>query len=196
LLETLGARFGFITEIVSAVTYRGMRVSSSGVRQLVEAGKVPRAARLLLRPYALEGEVISGHGVGAKQTVPTLNLATRSEVLPGHGVYVTRTTDLDDGRNWESVTNIGVRPTFGGDDRLSIETFLLDPLLGETPSSIRVEFLWRLREERKFDSPEALKAQILKDVARSRTYFRRTAKWTRQPVFEFAKGDSHETVRK
>lgn len=196
LLKALGARFGFITEIVSAVAYRGMRVSSSGVRQLVEAGKVARAARLLLRPYALEGDVVSGHGVGAKQTVPTLNLATRSEVLPGRGVYVTRTTDLEDGRNWESVTNIGFRPTFGGDNRLSIETFLLDPLAGEAPRSIRVEFLWRLRDERKFDSPEALKVQILKDVAHARAYFRRTARGTRQPVLEFAKGDSHETIRK
>jgi riboflavin kinase / FMN adenylyltransferase len=196
LLKTLGARFGFLTEIVSAFSCRGMRVSSSGLRQLVESGKVARAARLLLRPYALEGEVVSGRGVGSKQTVPTLNLATRSEVLPARGVYVTRTTDLEDGRNWQSVTNIGIRPTFGGDDRLSIESFLLDPLVGETPRSIRVEFPWRLRDERKFDSPEALKVQILKDVARARDYFRRTARWTRQPVLEFAKGDSHETIRK
>ena len=71
-----------------------------------------------------------GHGVGAKKTVPTLNLATRTEVLPKGGVYVTRTTDLDGGDHWQSVTNIGYRPTFGGDDRLSIETFLLEPLTG------------------------------------------------------------------
>jgi riboflavin kinase/FMN adenylyltransferase len=125
-----------------------------------------------------------------------LNLATPCEVLPKRGVYITRTTDLDDNRNWESVTNIGYRPTFGGDDRLSIETFLLQILAGHSPRSIRVDFLWRLRDERKFESPEALKAQILQDVARARSYFRRVAKWKRQPVLEYAKGDPHETVRR
>jgi len=189
LLKTLGPRFGFWTEIVPAVSWRGVLVSSSGLRRLVEAGAVSRAARLLMRPYALEGEVIAGRGVGAKQTVPTLNLAARSEVLPSRGVYVTRTTDLDDFRRWESVTNIGYRPTFGSDDRLSIETFLLEPLERVTPRAIRVEFLWRLRDERRFENPEALKTQILNDVARARAYFRRWMRWTRQPVLEYAKGE-------
>jgi riboflavin kinase/FMN adenylyltransferase len=196
LLRVLGDRLGFVTEVVTAVSCRGMRVSSSGLRQLLEAGDVVRAERLLGRPYALEGTVISGRGVGAKKTVPTLNLATRSEVLPKRGVYVTRTVDLEGGRSWESVTNIGYRPTFGEDDRLTIETFLLEPLVGETPGSIRVEFLWRLRDERKFESPEALKIQILKDVARAQAYFRREAKWVRRPVLEYVKGDTHETVRR
>jgi riboflavin kinase/FMN adenylyltransferase len=196
LLRALGDRFGFLTETVPVIWCRGKQVSSSGLRQLVEAGRVARAGRLLGRPYALEGAVITGRGVGSKQTVPTLNLATRSEVLPNPGVYVTRTKDLDDGRSWESVTNIGYRPTFGEDDRLSIETFLLGPLEGEKPESIRVEFLWRLRDERKFESPEALKTQILKDVARAQAYFRRAARWVRQPVLEYIKGDTHETVRR
>jgi riboflavin kinase/FMN adenylyltransferase len=196
LLRTLGERLGFVTEVVAAVSCRGMRVSSSGLRQLVEAGDVARAERLLGRPYALEGTVVSGRGVGAKQTVPTLNLATCSEVLPKRGVYVTRTADLENGRSWESVTNIGYRPTFGDNDRLTIETFLLEPVEGGTPGSIRVEFLWHLRDERKFESPEALKTQILKDVARARAYFRRAGKWMRQPVLEYVKGDTHETVRR
>ncbi len=196
LLKSLGKHFGYTTEIVPAVWCRGVQASSSSLRHLVEAGKVARAARLLMRPYALDGDVVSGHGVGAKKTVPTLNLATRSEVLPQRGVYVTRTRDLDGGRHWASVTNIGCRPTFGGDDRLSIETFLLDPLEGAAPHSIQVEFLWRLRDERKFESPEALKAQILKDVTHAKAYFRRSVKWTRQPIFEYSQGDSHETVRR
>lgn len=196
LLRTLGERFGFVTEVVTAVSCRGMRVSSSGLRQLVEAGELSRVERLLGRPYSLEGTVVSGRGVGSKQTVPTLNLATRSEVLPKAGVYVTRTMDLEDSRSWESVTNIGYRPTFGEDGGLSIETFLMEPLEGETPQSIRVEFLWRLRGERKFESPEALKTQILKDAAHAQAYFRRTAKWVRQPVLDYVKGDAHETVRR
>jgi riboflavin kinase/FMN adenylyltransferase len=196
LLMSLGKRFGYTTEIVQAVSCRGKQISSSGLRHLVESGAVARAGRYLMRPYALDGDVVSGHGVGAKKTVPTLNLATRCEVLPKRGVYVTRTAALDRVGHWESVTNIGYRPTFGGDDSLSIETFLLEPLTSPAPRSIRVEFLWRLRDERKFESPEALKAQILKDVARAKAYFRRLAKWTRQPIIEYAKGDEHETVRR
>ena len=112
-----------------------------------------------------------GHGVGSRQTVPTLNLSTPAEVLPATGVYVTRTQDLD-GRQWPSVTNVGYRPTFGGTE-LSIETFLLAPLEGDAPQRIRVEFLRRLRDEKKFESPEQLKAQILRDVRRAQAYFRR-----------------------
>lgn len=196
LLKALGERFGFLTEVVPAVSCRGTRISSSGLRQLVEAGDVARAGRFLGRPFALEGEVVAGHGVGSRKTVPTLNLAPRSELLPKVGVYVTRTTDLDRGRSWHSVTNVGYRPTFHSDGRLSIETFLLDPLEGETPRSIRVEFLRRLRDERTFESPEALKAQIWKDVTRARAYFRRWDLWTRQPVLEYVKGDANETVRR
>jgi riboflavin kinase / FMN adenylyltransferase len=196
LLKTLGERWGFLTEVVPAVSCRGMRISSSGLRQLVEAGEVARAGRFLGRPYALEGEVVPGRGVGSSQTVPTLNLAPRTDLLPKAGVYVTRTTDLEDGRSWHSVTNVGYRPTFGADGRLSIESFLLDSLEGEAPRSIRVEFRRRLRDERKFESPEALKAQIWKDVTRARAYFRRWDRWTRQPVLEYVKGDANETVRR
>ena len=139
-------------------------VSSSGLRQLIEAGDVARAARLLMRPYALEGDVVPGHGVGAKKTVPTLNLATACEVAAQAWRLHHAHHGSGRGRNWASVTNVGYRPTFGGDDRLSIETFLLRRSKGETPRPIRVEFLRRLRDERKFESPEALKAQILHDV--------------------------------
>jgi riboflavin kinase / FMN adenylyltransferase len=86
--------------------------------------------------------------------------------------------DLEDGRRWPSITNIGTRPTFGGEDR-TVETFLLAPLEGETPARIRVEFCRRVRDERKFDSPELLKTQILKDVARARTFWRRVRAWSR-----------------
>lgn len=166
LLRTLVA-----TEVVPGVTLRRSLVSSSEIRRLVDAGDVSRACRLLGRPFALEGEVVHGHGVGARQTVPTLNLATTAEVLPAVGVYVTKTEDLN-GRSWPSVTNVGYRPTFGGTD-LSIETFLLASLEQAPPERIRVEFLRRLRDEKKFDSPEMLKAQILTDVRRAQAYFRR-----------------------
>jgi riboflavin kinase/FMN adenylyltransferase len=179
VLAGLGRRLGFETEIVPAIACRGRVVSSSGIRELIAAGRVSVAARLLQHPYGIEGDVVSGRGVGSKQTVPTLNLATRAEVIPARGVYVTRTRDLDGGRQWNSITNIGYRPTFGQSEELSIETFLLEPLEGETPHCIAVEFLWRVRDERKFESPEALKAQIFKDVSAAQRYFRRARAWIR-----------------
>ena len=171
LLRELGDRLGLIIEVVPAVTLRRSFVSSSEIRRLIEAGDLSRAGRLLERPFALEGAVVRGQGVGKTQTVPTLNLVTLSEVLPAPGVYVTRTEDRD-GRSWPSVTNVGYRPTFGGKE-LSIETYLLEGLEGETPGQIRVEFLRRLRDEKKFESPEQLKSQILRDVRRAQAYFRR-----------------------
>jgi riboflavin kinase/FMN adenylyltransferase len=182
VLQELGRKYGFTTEEVKAVTVRGRLVSSTALRQLIEAGRVAQAARMLERPYALEGEVVPGRGVGSKQTVPTLNLATDTEVLPAPGVYVTCTHDLDGGRSWPSVTNVGYRPTFGDSRELSIETFLLEPLAGETPRRIRVEFLWRVRDERQFPDAEALKRQILRDAGVAQAYFRRLNKWTRRSV--------------
>lgn len=181
-LADLGRELGFETGIVPAVTRRGRVVSSSVIRSLIRAGRVSLAARLLDGPYALDGDVVSGRGVGSVQTVPTLNLATAAEVIPKPGVYVTRTRDLDSGWLWTSITNIGYRPTFGEGGGLSIETFLLDPLERETPRRIRVEFLWRVRDERRFESPEALKACILKDAAAARRYARRIKAWTGRPL--------------
>ena len=177
MLAELGQRFGYETRIMEAVKWRGRVVSSSEIRRSIEIGNVALACRLLNRPYAVSGDVVEGRGVGSKQTVPTLNLRTDAEILPGHGVYITRTSG--DGRRWESITNIGNRPTFGDEGALSIETFLLEPLNGEAPAKIRVEFLRRVREERKFENPEALKAQILRDVGRAKAFFRR---WKRVTV--------------
>ncbi len=177
VLAELGRKYGFETIVVPAVTQRGRIVSSSVVRELIAGGKVALAARLLDRPYALQGDVVSGRGVGSKQTVPTLNLATEAEVIPANGVYVTRTRDREGVRVWNSITNIGLRPTFGASEELSIETFLLEPMGGETPRRIQVEFLWRVRDERKFETPEALKQQILRDVRVAQTYFRRAGAW-------------------
>jgi len=123
--------------------------------------------------------VVKGHGVGARQTVPTLNLATAAEVIPERGVYLTRTADLEAAREWNSITNVGYRPTFSAGHELTIETFLLDPMEGAPPPRIRVEFLCRVRDEQRFESPEALKAQILKDVGVARRYFRRRKAWMR-----------------
>lgn len=180
LLTELGANWGFQTVIVPGVIYRGHMVSSTAVRGLVQTGQVGWAGRLLARCFALRGTVVSGHGIGSKQTVPTLNLAPDCDVTPATGVYVTRTRDLfDPSRHWDSVTNVGYRPTFDG-DTLTVETFLLSGFSGDTPHRIEVSFLRRLREERKFADAAALKAQILADVGRAQRYFRRLRRWTVQ----------------
>jgi riboflavin kinase/FMN adenylyltransferase len=170
-LAELGRVHGFLTGVVPEVVLRGHVISSSQIRRLVESGAVALAARLLERPYWIEGGVVPGQGVGSTKTVPTLNLKTSAEVLPATGVYVTRTRDLEGGRVWPSITNIGCRPTFGG-GALSIETHLLDPLGGNDPERIRVEFLRRVRGEIRFPDPESLRDRILHDTARARRFFR------------------------
>jgi riboflavin kinase / FMN adenylyltransferase len=172
LLRDLGKQLGFSVEIVPSVHVRGRMASSTEVRRLIENGDVSLACRLLGGPYSIEGSIIPGHGIGSKQTVPTLNLDTAAEVLPADGVYISRVTDLMDGRVWQSITNIGMRPTFDGRER-TIETFLLSPFDGKTPERIRLAFLRRVRAERKFASPDDLKAQILRDVQVAQKYFRR-----------------------
>jgi riboflavin kinase/FMN adenylyltransferase len=169
-LEQLGERYSFETDILAPVVWRKRVISSSEIRRLIEAGDVSTACRMLGRPHLLDGAVVRGEGIGSKQTVPTLNLDTNAEVVPGNGVYVTRTHAGE--REWPSITNIGHRPTFDGQHR-TIETYLLSVLDGPSPEKISVEFLRRVRDERKFESPEALKAQILRDVGRAQTYFRR-----------------------
>jgi riboflavin kinase/FMN adenylyltransferase len=171
-LVELGMQFGFEVEVVAPVTRRHLMVSSSMIRRLLADGEVSKAARLLERPYSLKGAVVRGEGRGSRETVPTLNLETTAEVLPADGVYITRTRSLGDVRTWTSITNVGVRPTFDGAQR-TVETFLLEGLEGEPPGRIAVEFLHRVREERRFDSAEALKGQILRDVHRARSFFRR-----------------------
>ena len=173
-LTALGEVHGFKVEGAGEVSRRGRIVSSTEIRKLLGAGNVSMANRLLEKPFALEGAVVPGYGVGRSKTVPTLNLSTLAEVLPAQGVYVTRTSDLDSAeRRWESISNIGYRPTFQGHE-LSIESFLLSPFDAVDPKRIRVEFLRRVREERKFESPGELKAQIMRDAGLAQKYFRRT----------------------
>lgn len=185
-LRELGFGLGVLIEVVPAVHRRGFTVSSSQIRALLAAGRVTAAARLLERPYALAGRVVSGAGRGAKETVPTLNLALPSlddatRALPRDGVYVTRTHDLDAARAWNSITNIGYRPTFGG-THLTIETYLLEALTGEAPARISVDFLHRLRGERRFASAGELRAQIRSDVVRAEAWFRRAGRWINGPI--------------
>jgi len=178
-LRELGLALGF--ELITVATVEAMagsgreRISSTRIRALVAAGKVSRACRMMGAPFALEGRVVSGEGIGSKKTVPTLNLAAENELLPGTGVYVTRTRDEATGRAWPSITNVGYRPTFGGQD-LTVETFLLDDAPELTPIRIEVAFLAFVRGELRFATPELLKARIIRDAAAARRFHVRFAR--------------------
>ncbi len=168
-LMKLGSERGFKVEVVSYIEVRGQRVSSTRIRELLAAGRVHTAGRLLGRPFSNSGPVVAGRGVGRKQTAPTVNLAPVEEQHPGTGVYVTRTRLGNDVH--QSVTNIGYKPTFGDLD-LSIETYLLN-FEGEIQEKeVEIEYLHRLRDEIKFQNPAMLKIQIQEDVRRSRKFFR------------------------
>src|SRR6266853_85646 len=183
LLSELGAKHGFDVVIVPPVVYRGEVVSSTIIRREVAAGDVSHAARLLGRPFVLTGDVVSGTGTGRRFTFPTLNLATEQELLPARGVYITRTCIDGETRSHRSVTNIGMRPTFNG-SALGIETHLLDAQLAATPKRMEVRFWKRLREEKKFNGPEELRAQIAADIARANKFFSRLrhSRAIRQPT--------------
>lgn len=173
-LEQLGRELGFVVVKEPALTVRGIPVSSSQIRARIAAGDMSSARALLGRPFSIHSTPARGRGIGTRLTVPTINLAPYEELVPANGVYVTRVT-IGLGLNrtvFDAVTNAGNRPTFG-EDSYAIESHLLDfhpiPLNEDTP--IEVCFLGRIRPERRFDSPEALKAQILRDVAHARRYF-------------------------
>ena len=173
VLAQLGAELNFEAQFLAPVVLRGRVVSSSAIRKQLAASQVSCAARFLNRWFSMRGTIVSGHGVGAKQTVPTLNLRPTPGLVCPRGVFVTETSDIDSDRVWPSITNVGIRPTFGGDE-MTIETYLLGPLEGESPQAIEVRFQHFLREERKFASPEELKAQIMRDVQRSQIF---RARW-------------------
>ena len=155
---------------VPPVRVRGTLASSSRVRQLISAGAVSRACRLLGRWVELEGQLVEGAGRGRSVTVPTLNLKSENELIPRNGVYITRIS-LDEGRFLDSVTNIGVRPTFN-EKEVTIETFVLNETVPADAKTARLDFLRRLRDEVKFESSDALRTQIMKDVNRAQKFFR------------------------
>jgi riboflavin kinase/FMN adenylyltransferase len=155
---------------VPAVSARGFRVSSTTIRQRIRDGKVSQAGRMLGRWYEIEGRVVAGAGRGKNVTVPTLNLEPQNELLPLRGVYVTRTL-MDSGGFVDSITNIGTRPTFD-DGSTSIETFVLRDPVPTTVTTARVQFLRRIRDEQKFDSPGSLRQQIGRDVRAAERFLR------------------------
>jgi riboflavin kinase/FMN adenylyltransferase len=171
VLRTLGARYGFRAEKIDPVRYKDFVVSSTRVRRLVAEGRVDEAGALLGHHYFIDGTVIRGAGRGRGIGFPTANLETANELLPPAGVYAT--TAAIGGVAHPSVTNVGLRPTFGDVDRLQIETHLLDGSRDLYDSRVRLSFVQRLRDERKFPDVDALREQIDADVRTARRLFGR-----------------------
>ena len=168
LLEELGRCRDFEVQVVPPVIQDGIVVSSTAVRCAVREGRMEDAAHLLGRQFALAGEIRTGTGQGRKLVVPTLNLATEQECLPKNGVYATET--VVSGKTYRSATNIGVRPTFDG-QRLAIESHLFDFSENLTSGAMEVRLWKRLRDEKKFSGPEALRDQVLRDINEAQAYF-------------------------
>ena len=170
MLTQFGAEMGFKVEVYAEQKLRGEPVSSSHIRKLIGEGRVSRARHLLARPFCILATPGRGRGYGSKYTVPTINLARYEELVPKDGVYITWTrvgTEC-----FDSVTNVGNRPTFGTDS-FAVESHLLNfhPIELTPESEVEISFLDRVRDEIKFPSVEALREQIAKDVKKARRYF-------------------------
>ncbi len=169
LLRKMSSELGFVADEVDEVQLHGHRISSSAIRKLLAVGRVNLARRMLGRPYGVEGVIIRGNRRGHTIGFPTANLKPHNRVIPRYGVYATAT--LIEGKWRKSITNIGVRPTFESDSEPSIESYIFDfdgDLYGDV---LRVRFLYRIRDECKFNGIEELKAQIELDSDRARNYF-------------------------
>ncbi len=170
LLAQLGQEMGFEVKVYPEQTLRGEPVSSSHIRKLIREGCVSRARHLLARPFCILGTPGRGRGLGSKYTVPTINLARYEELVPKDGVYITWTRI--GAERFDSVTNVGNRPTFGTES-FAVETHLLSfhPIELTPESEVEICFLDRVRDEIKFPTVEALREQIARDVKKARRYF-------------------------
>jgi riboflavin kinase/FMN adenylyltransferase len=164
-LHEAAATYGYRVTVVPAISVAGLTVSSSNIRKLVRQGDVEGASRLLGRYYAVEGPIVEGFRRGRTIGFPTANVQPINEIVPQTGVYAVRVIWRDARLN--GVANVGYNPTFGN-DALSVEAHLFDfqtDLYGDT---IRVEFVRKIRDERKFESVDALMAQIAQDAEQAR----------------------------
>jgi len=174
LLRLLGARHGFRAEKIDPVRYKDFVVSSTRIRRLVAEGRVDEAAALLGRHYTLDATVVEGDHRGRVLGFPTANLVTANELLPPNGVYATFA--VIDGVIHASVTNVGVRPTFDADASAPIvETHVFDFEGNLYGRAVRLAFVQRLRDERRFEGAAALREQIVADCEHARSLFARLA---------------------
>jgi riboflavin kinase/FMN adenylyltransferase len=169
-LRTLGQRYGFRAEKIDPVRYKDFVVSSTRIRRLITEARVDEAAALLGHPYFLDGVVVAGRQRGREIGFPTANMTTENELLPPFGVYATTMTI--DGVVHAGLTNIGLRPTFG-EQTPTIETHVLQYSGDLYGRRVRLAFVQRLRDERRFEDVDALRAQIEADQRRAERLFAR-----------------------
>ena len=166
VLRQLGEEIDFSLTVVPPLLIDSEVVSSTAIRQALAEGDMKRAQKLMGRPFRLHGQVVAGDGRGIKLGFPTANLETEAEqALPADGVYTSRAY-IDD-RAYPAMTNIGLHPTFGGDQRL-VEVYIMDYEGDLYGRDLTVDILNRLRGEIKFDNPEELRKQIAEDVKRGK----------------------------
>ena len=170
-LRAAGARHGFAVEAMGSVTVDGERASSSGVRRALAAGDMEHAARLLGRPYVIDGQVTRGQQLGRQWGFPTANLRIKHNPLPMTGVFAVEVGGLGV-RPLPGVANLGVRPTVDG-TRPLLEVHLFDFDRDIYGAHISVRFVHKLRDERRFPDFDALKAQIAADATEARLFFLR-----------------------
>lgn len=167
LLKKIGLRFDFEVDAIPEIKEKGIRVSSSQIRDFILHGNMEDVCRFLGDPFAMIGTVVQGEQLGGKLGIPTANLKVENEIIPEKGVYVT--TALLAGGSHSAVTNIGIRPTFEG-KKLTVEAHLLDFSGNLYGSRMELQFHHKLRDEKKFSGMDALKAQILEDIQQAKAY--------------------------
>lgn len=170
ILKNLSNKFNFSIKVKSPVYVDGELVSSSSIRQYLKVGDIQSVNKLLGRPFGFSGRVIHGDGRGSKIGYPTANIELPDSMVPANGVYATKLTESN-GESRFSVTNIGIKPTFDG-QCITIESFLLN--FNETlyDKIVHLEFLGRIRAERKFSSVNELVLQIAKDIDTAKNFFK------------------------
>lgn len=192
-LERLGQELGFGVRVYASHIIRGQAASSSRIRQLIAQGDLSHARALLGRPFSITTTPASGRGYGTRYTVPTINMASYSELLPANGVYITSLTvgTGSSQETFDAVTNVGNRPTFGADS-FAIESHLLNfhPIELSEHTPLTLTFLRRLRAEMRFPTPEALREQIGRDVVKAKRYFALCRAMASQPKSFWAQSTS------
>ena len=169
-LKMMAEKEGIKVSVIDAVFLRDSLISSTHIRHYIERGEMEAAKSMLSRPYAISGRVVKGRGIGSELGFHTANLKTDNELIPPPGVYITATYIRKPKTRYASITNIGFNPTFGTGE-LSIETHILDFKKNLLGRDIEVEFYKKIRREMTFESIEALRQQIEKDVIRARRYY-------------------------
>lgn len=169
LLQQAGKEHGFGVEAMETLVHEGERVSSSAVREALDAGDLEHAERLLGRPYCISGRVIHGQKLGRKLGYATANIQLKRLKAPLSGIFVV-TVDGIGARQYEGVASLGVRPTVSASGKPTLEVYIFDFEGDLYRAHLRVNFLHKLRDEAKFDSLEALTAQIARDVADAKAH--------------------------